>query len=455
MVSWSTGCWQAPVPAERMPIGIWWELPPGTRWSNEGVSRVIGFLIEGAAIRRTYAFHLVVRAGLADEVRSDLRHLKAEEFVDWEVHEPTAAEESQYHGEAVALAQPGEPVEIVALALFANARVSVDGWIVPFPHFASAAHLSESKAVLMPDALPFDFPFGWIEDWEAEGAWPRWRERATKMCAEADAVISFSEHVAVMHAGPLLSIPREKIHVVPLAPPDLAAALPFLRSRTRSVQSREQAGAILREHVAERGIDYLRNFPFEECEFVVDATHDRPTKNLGMTIDAVERIVRRDRQPMKLFLTANVKHGAHWTRLPTIVEHRQFHRDFVSLHNLPREVHAALFHAAAVTVHASFFEGIIGCLPFYESVSVGTPCVFARGPHTDELLVSEPELAPFTFDPYDTDELCRLIRQTIDNRDAVLKVQASVYMRLRRRTWADTADGYVKAALSGRRSRAA
>ena len=440
--------------AERLPIGIWWELPPGAKWSNEGVSRVIGFLVEGAALRRTYAFHLVVRAGMAAEVRNDLRHLAAEEFVDWVIHEPTMAEEARYLVDAVKVAKDGEQVENVALALYANARVSVDGWIVPFPHFDSAAYLDKSTAVLLPDALPYDFPLGWIEDWQAAGAWPRWRQRATKMCAQADAVINFSEHVAVKHAGPLLSIPREKIHVVPLAPPDLAPELPFVRSRTRSPRSREQAGAILREHAAERGIDYLRNFPFEECEFIVDATHDRPTKNLGMTIDAVERIVRRDRRPLKLFLTARVNHGAHWTRLPTVIEQRQFHRDFVSLHDLPREVHAALFHAAAITVHASFFEGIIGCLPFYESVSVGTPCLFARGPHTSELLATEPELTPFTFDPYDTDGLCKLIRQTIDDRNAVLKVQAQAYARLRRRTWADTADGYVKAALAGRDARA-
>lgn len=433
-----------------MPIGIWWELPPGARWSNEGVSRVIGFLVEGAAIRRTYAFHLVVRAGMGDEVRGDLRHLAAEEFVDWVIHEPTVAEEAHYLVSAVKVAKTGEPVENVALALFANERVVVDGWIVPFPHFDSAAYLDQSKAVLLPDALPYDFPLGWIEDWQAAGAWPRWRERATKMCAHADAVINFSEHVADRHAGPLLGVERDKIHVVPLAPPDLATELPFIRSRTRNVRSREQAAAILREHAAEQGIDYLRNFPFEECDFIVDATHDRPTKNLGMTIDAVERIVRRDRQPLKLFLTANVNHGAHWTRLPKIIEDCQFHRDFVSMHNLPRDVHAALFHAAAVTVHASFFEGIIGCLPFYESVSVGTPCVFASGPHTSELLATEPDLAPFTFDPYDTDGLCELIKRTIADRDAVLKVQAAIYMRLRRRTWADTADGYVAAALAGR-----
>ncbi len=434
-----------------MPIGIWWELPPGTQWSNEGVSRVIGFLVDGAALRGQYAFQLVVRPGLAEVVREDLRQLAAEEFIDWQVHEPTPAEELQFIAEAERMEPRGLPIENVALALFANSMVPVDGWIIPFPHFECSTYLTQSKAVLVPDAIPYDFPLGWIEHWDADGFWPMWRDIATRICASADAVINFSEHVAQRHAGPLLSIPSDKIHVVPLAPPDLVSELSFVRARTRNQSSREQAAAILREHAAERGLNYLRNFPFEECDFVVDATQDRPTKNLGLTIDAVERIVRRDRRPLKLILTAMIHFGEHWTRLPTIIEQRQFYRDFAVMRDLPREVHAALFHAAAVTVHASFYEGIIGCLPFFESVSVGTPSLFATGPHTLELLDQEPELRPFTFDPYDVQGLQRLICDTIDARDEVIKVQQKVCARLRRRTWADTADGYVEAALAGNR----
>lgn len=440
-----------PVPAERMPIGIWHELPAGARWKNEGVSRVIGFLIEGAAVRRNYAFHMVIRSSLADQVRDDLRQLDAEEFVDWQLHSPTPEEERHFLAQAAALDIGGQPIENVAMALFADARVPVEGWIVPFPHFEASTFLTKSKAVLVPDAIPYDFPLGWIEHWGANSFWSAWRDTATRICASADAIITFSEHLARRQGGPLLSIPREKVHVVPLAPPDLCTELPFVRSRTRSQSSREQAAAILRDHAAERGIEYLRNFPFEECDFVVDATQDRPTKNLGLTIDAVERIVREDRRPLKLFLTAELNFGAHWTRLPTVMEHRQFNRDFVSMHDLPREVHAALFHAAAVTVHSSFYEGIIGCLPLYESISVGTPCLFAQGPHTSELLESEPGLTPFTFDPYDVDGLRALIKRTIDGREEALKVQSAIGARLRRRSWADTADGYVAAALVGHR----
>lgn len=442
------------MPGERIPIGIWWELPPGGRWANEGVSRVVGFLIEGAADNQQYQFHLVVRRGLADEVRADLRTLAAREGVDWVVHEPSREQERRFQDEADREDATGCSPDSIALALFANAEVPVDGWVITFPHFTGSLWLRQSKAVLMPDAIPYDFPLGWLSDWKAEGSWPRWREAATRVCGNADAVINFSDHVASRHSVPLLGIPRDKIHVVPLAPPDLAGEIPFVRDRRQTADSRAEAAAILREHAMERCVDYLANFPFEECSFVVGATQDRPTKNLGLTADAVERIVRRERVPLKLFLTAPLHLGAQWTRLPYIVAHRQFHRDFVSLHDLPREVHAALFHAASVTVHASYYEGIIGNLPLFESLSVGTPVLFARGPHSAELLEQEPDLQPFTFDPYDRERLMTLLLDTIRRRDEVLDRQQAVGARLRRRRWSQVADGYVRAALAGHHRRA-
>jgi hypothetical protein len=436
--------------AERIPVGIWWELPPGARWANEGVSRVVGFLIEGAAANRKYRFHLVVRRGLAEEVREDLRSLAAKENEDWVVHEPSADQERKCLRRAASESGPDATVENIALALFANAYVPVDGWVITFPHFTGSMWLQARKAVLMPDAIPFDFPLGWADQWAPGTFWPKWRSSARRVCAAADAVINFSQHVSVRHSTAILGIPEEKIHVVPLAPPNLTTELPFVRRHKRTAASRAEAAAILRDHAASRGLSYLRNFPFEQCDFIVGATQDRPTKNLGLVADAAERMVRRDREDVKLFLTARVHFGSQWTRLPDVIEHRQFNRDFASLYDLPRRVHAALFHAGALTVHASFYEGIIGCLPLYESVSVGTPCVFARGPHSAELLATEPTLEPFTFDPYDREGLIALIRRTLRDRDAAVDVQQSALARLRRRSWSDVADGYVRAALSRR-----
>ena len=443
------------MPSDRLRIGIWWELPPGARWANEGVSRVVGFLIEGAALNQRYQFNLVVRRGMAGEVSDDLRSLHAVEGVDWQVHEPNLDEEKLYRREALTKGGGDTSPDDIALALFANAKVPVEGWVITFPHFTGSMWLEQSKAVLMPDAIPFDFPLGWIQEWTEGGFWPTWRKRAQKVCASADAVINFSEHVANRHTIPLLGIERRKIKVVPLAPPDLIKALPFVKNRRQTAESRGEAAAILRHHAATRGLNYLRNFPFEECTFLVGATQDRPTKNLGFVADAVERMIRKEGEDVKLFLTAPFNFAADWTRLPRIVEHRQLTKDVVSMHNLPREVHAALFHAASLTVHASFYEGIIGCLPLFESISVGTPCLFARGPHSDELLDAEPGLSPFAFDPYDTRALIDLVTSTLADRESALSIQQEICARLRKRTWADVADGYVEAALAGSRRLAA
>jgi glycosyltransferase involved in cell wall biosynthesis len=269
--------------------------------------------------------------------------------------------------------------------------------------------------------------------------------------AASDAVITFSEHVARRHATPLLGVAPEKIRVVPLAPPDIGTILGLGAKRRRTPHSRARAAAILRAHMADRGVDYLRDFPFEEIDFVAAATQDRPTKNLGLTAEAVRRIVRVDRRSMKCLLTAPVHFGADWTRLPRIIEEHQFHRDLVSLPDLPRDVHAALFHCASVVVHSSFFEGIIGALPFYEAVSVGTPALLARGPHVDELLASEPGLEPFVFDPYDAVGLAELIKKVTASREEVLEAQAAVHQRLMNRTWEAVASEYAEAALSGAR----
>lgn len=421
-------------PEQRTPIGLWSELGPGARWTNEGVSRVVGFLVEGAAAGRKYVFHIVVPHGMAETVRADLSGTSAVEGLDWQVWEPARA--------------TTDPAE---LARFANRTVPVRAWVVTFPHFSGALSLEKPKAVLYPDALPYDFPLGWNEDsaWGEEGHWPRWRATATKVAETSDKILTFSEHVAVRHAGPLCAIPREKIEVVPLAPPDLAPLLPFVVGRRQTTDSRERAAEILREYARAQNLHYARDFPFEQIDFVSAATQDRPTKNLGVTAEAVRRIVRDMRRNMKLLMTAGLYRGATWTRLPQVIEGDYFHHDLLLMPDLPREVHAALFHCATVVVHSSFFEGIVGALPFYEAASLGTPCLLARGPHTDELQRDVPELGQFLYDPYDVDGLATLILEVVQNRAEYVDAQSAIHDRLAKQTWADVASAYAEAALSG------
>jgi glycosyltransferase involved in cell wall biosynthesis len=440
----------------RTSIGIWSELGLGSRWTNEGVSRVFGFLIEGGVASESYTFNIIVQRGLAESVREDLRSLRAVEGVDWIVHEPSINDELAWLQNAALQALPATERAVAGMAFFANRNVHVSGWVVSFPHFAGSLHLTQPKAVLMPDALPYDFPLGWSgdESWGENGAWVNWRKTARRVLAGCDAVITFSRHVAVRHAMGLLDAPEEKIRVVPLAPPDLAELLPFVSKRRQTQESRDFSAEVLREYMAVRGLNYLRRFPFEQISFAVTTTQDRPTKNLGLPAEAIRRLVRERRRSIKLFTTAPIHYGVNWTLLPGLIEREQFHHDLVSIPDVPRDIHAALFHCATLTIHASFFEGIVGTLPFFESTSLGTPCIMARGPHVEELLEIEPDLAPLTFDPFDVEGLIELILMVESDREAVMTLQREAFGRLSRSGWDRVAHAYAEAAISGHSARA-
>jgi glycosyltransferase involved in cell wall biosynthesis len=122
------------------------------------------------------------------------------------------------------------------------------------------------------------------------------------------------------------------------------------------------------------------------------------------------------------------------------------------LPDLPRPEHAAFYHCAAVTVHPAIFEGGAMAFPFQESVSVGTPCLVARGPHIDECLEMFPELQPWVFDPESPDALADLIRDTIHDRDQVLDQQMKIYDRMGQRGWGDVVGEFADFVAAARRN---
>ncbi len=429
----------------RIPVGIWSELGERDRWTNEGVSRVIGFVIEGAAKAGRYAFHVVVQRGLAETVRKDLRALDATEGQDWMVSEPDPATCAVLSRDPriAHLRQPA--LGLAAAALYCNEHIDVEGWFISFPFLQGSLYLDKPKAALMPDSLGHDFPLGWsYEAWDENGEIEAWRRKSTSVCAASSKVITFSRHVAQRHAVPLLGVPEEKIAVVPLAPPDLRPQIPFATNRRRTAETQRIAATMIRNYAASSSIDYLDGFPFEDVRYVFTATQDRPSKNMGAVAEAVRRLVQQRRTDFKLLTTASAMVDAEWSLFPRVVERNQFLRDAFTLRDVPREIHAALFHCAAVTVHPSFFEGIIGALPLYESLSVGTPCLVARGPHVEELLEREPGLSPYVFDPYDVEALADLIIHVATNREAVVDAQMPIYERMMTYGWDQVAEAYAE-----------
>jgi glycosyltransferase involved in cell wall biosynthesis len=334
------------------------------------------------------------------------------------------------------------------LADFANDYMDVAGWISLFPSFNLVTRLHKPVAVIFPDAIPKIFHEFSDLAWGYNGNHAVWEGYVREVVTKADRLITFSEHVRDGQLGPLFGVSADKVRVVPHAPPDLAGSLPFKEPSRRTRASLGLAAELLREHAAERGWEYLRNFPFDQVPYMAVSTQDRVTKNIRLILDAVLRLVRQQRVDLKILSTSPLHFGADWTVLPGAIERAQAHRDLVSVPDLPKEQHAALFHCAAVAIHASIFEGGHAPFPFYEALSVGTPCLMARGPHVEELLAEEPGLAEFVFDPNDAGGLGALIVKTIDARERSFAVQYEIYQRLRKRTWTDVAVAYAEAATA-------
>jgi glycosyltransferase involved in cell wall biosynthesis len=148
-------------------------------------------------------------------------------------------------------------------------------------------------------------------------------------------------------------------------------------------------------------------------------------------------------------MTTPIHVGATWTPLPGRIAFDGLDLDVLSLPDLPRDVHAALYHGASLAIHASFYEGGQAPFPFHEAVSVGTPCLIADGPHTREFLGTT-DSQGFVFDPYDPLSLAMAIRAILSDRAAALSRQRAFIAGMPARGWGDVAADYASAALGSR-----
>lgn len=417
----------------RIPIGIWLETNKGDQWANQGMTRLLGFIIEGLAIERRHIFHLVLMDYTRDEAEADLATLTATRGVDYQLHSP------RDHGIEVE--------DFTALAEFANEHVPAVAWLTLYPGYVHARHLRAPVSAIFPDAIPLVFHDLADAAWHPKGIHVQWTENAAKGLGHAKQVVTFSHHVARDQVNRLFGFDLSKIHVVHVAPPDLAPLLPFMKDRQRTDDSLAKAATLLRRHAARESWDYLRDFPFEEVPFIAVSTQDRVTKNIRIVVEAVSRLVREARFDTRILMTARLLFGTNWTPVPNLVAAEQLLRDVISIPDLPRPEHAALYHCAEVAVHPSIFEGGMGTFPFYEAVSVGTPCLMADGPHQREMSERVPGIEAYVFDPNDARRLTDLLRRVRTDRQAVIEEQSHLFNELMSRNWGDVAAGYAAAAL--------
>lgn len=417
-------------------VGIWLEPNPGDQWANQGMTRLLAFIIEGLAVDRQHQFRLVLMDHIRDEAEADLSTIEALRGVDYTLHSP------RDHGIRV------ESFE--ELAAFANNHVSVAGWMTLFPSYTNAQLLEAPVTAIFPDAIPLCFPEINESAWLHNGHQTTWVRKVTELLHSAQNVITFSEHVAQQQVVKLFKFDRARTHVIRVAPPDLAPLLPFLQDRRATSETKMRAAALLRKHASSQSWEYLTDYPFEDVPYIAVSTQDRVTKNIKVVADAAHKLIRDERFDTRVLMTARLLLETDWTPLPQLVTTQQLHREVISIPDLPRSEHAAFYHCAEVAVHPSIFEGGMGTFPFYEAVSVGTPCLMADGPHQREMTNQVPAIGAYVFDPNDPDTLAKLIKRVRAERDGILEEQLAIYRKLSERSWGDVAREYAKVATGSK-----
>lgn len=368
----------------------------------------------------------------------------------------------QLYNFAYGIARDTYQTEFQRMARYANQKLDIDCWLILNPVHVNSKYLEAPLVSIFPDFVPASCPTGFPEDFVQTAL-----ERIKELDPHITRFVTLSEHVRKDHAGKLFNIDPKRVSVIPVAPVDLSPSLPRLhRAAESTVESRKKAATIIRDYCAakirapiygpnELLEKYLKDFPFEDAPYVFVSTQNRPNKNILRVVKAVESILRRDFIDLKLIMTCAIDLHSPLDELSHYIGSQRLHQDILSIPRVPRDVHAALYHCAAVTVHASFFEGGTGSFPFYESLSLGTPILMSLNKSTIEGS-DGPDYNEMLFDPYSTDELAKKIKSILVNRQAAFRNQARIYERhVAVRTWSHVADEYLQvfqdAVAEGRR----
>jgi glycosyltransferase involved in cell wall biosynthesis len=336
-----------------------------------------------------------------------------------------------------------EEFRLLARAAFARADVPV--WYVPHATAVHAHDIGRRIVVAIPDVVYAEFPTLFTDRFKPIDSQIR------ELVGGADAVVTYCEYVRQAHVVGHLGREAEVTHVIRHAAMDLR---PHLRIAVKQHggSSRRAAVGLIRDFVLTESRpspwapslrpDYLRDFPFDEVDFLFVSSQIRPYKNYMNLFRAFEILLRRKHLNLKLFFTGRMElDTADTIALREFVAGAHLELDILSVPDLPPEVHAAFYHLARLTVVPTLFEGGFP-FPFTESLSVDTPVVMSSTPVTRETL--PPDLARTTlFDPYDVDDMAQRIHWGLEHRGELLAKQQPFYAKLRRRTWDRVLDEYL------------
>jgi len=424
-------------------IGLWLDIPGAAIREGEGLLRLLSLIFKGFA----QTDHEIIIVASADARRPSEAWFK-------EFSEGARCRFSFVTPRSGEYDAPGERDQRLAVAR----KLAVDGWLA----FRAERHAMDQVpgpwVSIFADFILAEFPMHFSEATYRQLVSPT-REGVARM----DRLVCFSEHVKQVHGVEFFGALPDQIRVVPHAPFDYfefarlgfeqaSQALSLGEIATADSLTRTLAADIVRHHIRNQTDGYfcsigashirpiLASMAYEDIDFVLISSRNRPHKNFLTAVQAIEHLVRGRYSAIKGLTTSPLDLTSDEPVSRYLVD-RKLHQEVLSINHLPAHVHACLYKLAAVTVHPSPFEGGFP-FTFPESLSMGTPIIMARGPAVEEFLTPG-ELAEYCFEPSSARDLARRIDAAVADREDLLAKQMMTLDRLKKRTWRDIAEEYV------------
>jgi glycosyltransferase involved in cell wall biosynthesis len=437
---------------ETLALGVWWEMGFAEEYRSEGVGRVSAVLLRALAARDD----IVLTVALAPWSERPFHTL----LEDWGIPAarlrlvtvaPSAwvglrTARRRFRAPSTPQRAEREPLEwrmrvratvrrylfahqYGALARRAN-QLDVDAWLVTHPTAVNATRLRAPIVSIVPDLMYSEIPAYFSPAWAAEA------DRAARRLVEAaDAVITYSTHVATRHVSQHAGKDPRRVHVVPHAP------LLSVQDAAKTTAA-QAAGAIARfldACDAARGAVATRRF--HDAPYLFVTTMTRAHKNLVNLFKAFARLTDWRSRGLKLVMTGSLDAWIDGALLREHLVRLGLEQDVVSVPALPTAIHSACLRLARLTVVPSLFEGGFP-FPFSESMAHGTPVVMSAIPVTLEH-VPPSMRARILFDPHDVEAMARQIKWGLTHRDELLTIEWPLFDEFNRRTWHSVAAEYL------------
>lgn len=322
----------------------------------------------------------------------------------------------------------------------ANRSKYVDCWFLPYPVNEYADKFVKPLIVAVADVVYLDFPQKYVDHFPI-GIMD---DTVKKALLNARATISYSNYVRDNHVLRYLNSNEIEAFVIPHANISTYEHLEKLHRKT-NMDLRALSERIIRNYIRKTFKNsnddlsrYLREFSFDNVEYLFVSSQVRPHKNYLNLFKAYEMLLRKKYRNMKLIITGN---PIFLPELQSYIEENQLQFDIIPMCQLPPKIHAAFYARAALTVVPTLFEGGFPG-PFTESLSVGVPVVMSSIPVTTEM-ISGSLADKMLFDPYDIIDMVKRIEWALDNKEDLLEAEMVRYKELGIRTWDDVGNDYI------------